>query len=237
MNIKKMIKNSITNDVFIKPIHSDNKEFDGRYFIFIRSAELVFPKNDQELMFRAKITKDKKIPSTVEEINEAEYIQFSIMDYIEALDLEEKHPENKQDLDPDEFGYLPVYRKWFFPKSGRKYPEDLEYIGNFNVKLPEKEYVDDDSVHMIATIWDDVNQDLIKNYQTYNERDPKLYNHERAEIRKNNYLLDKKITEEVNRHTEEIMAKYGDEIARILAKEPYTEESLTYVGPEDDEED
>lgn len=117
MNIKKMIKNSITNDVFVKSVHSDNKEFDGRYFIFIRSAELVFPKNDQSLMFRVKITKEKAIPSTVEEINEAEYIQFSIITYLRGLDMEENHTENKQALYPDEFNYLPIYRKWFFPFS------------------------------------------------------------------------------------------------------------------------
>ena len=121
------------------------------------------------------------------------------------------------------------------PLSERKYPEDIVYLGNFDIKPPAKEYIWDDTKYYGVIVLEEVDTELIERYKTYNLRDPKIYNHELAEIRRNNYRMDKQIFEEVERHSKEILEKYGDEINKILENEPYIEDSLTYVGS--DEED
>lgn len=235
MNIKKLIKNSKNNDVFAKKIQSDNKEFDGRYWLFIRSIPNIFPVQSMTPMFRVMITKAKELPSSLEEMNKLEYVQVGIEDYIYAQDNQKENCLDKQILYPDEFGYLPIFREGFVPISERNYPQDLKYLGNYDLDLPKYEYVLNEDSILSTTFWRDVDTTLIENYLKYNKKDISIYNHELAERRKKNYLLNKKIHEQVVKHSEWLMENYGDEIEEILANEPYTDDSLTYVGMDEGE--
>ena len=230
-----MMKEAKNNDVFAKQIHSEDPKYDGRYFLFIRSIVEEYQQSKEFPMYRVKITDQKEIPKSEEEINKLEYIQLGIEDEITAIDDQKKEYARKQTLYPDEFGYVPLYRESFMPLSERKYPEDIVYLGNFDITPPAKEYIWDDSKYYRVIVLEEVDTELIERYKTYNLRDTKIYNHELAEIRRNNYRMHQQILEEVERHSKEILEKYGDEINKILENEPYIEDSLTYVGS--DEED
>lgn len=235
MDIKKMIKNSKNNDVFAKKIQSENEEFNSRYWLFVRSIPNIFSIKSKIPMFRVMITREKELPNSLEEMNKLEYVQVGIEDYIYAQDNQKENSIDKQILCPDEFGYLPIFREGFIPTSERNYPEDLIYLGNYDLDLPKFEYILNEDCILSTTFWRDVDTVLIENYLKYNKRNPSIYNHELAERRRKNYLLNKKIHEQVEKHSEWLIANYGDEIEKILAEEPYTEDSLTYVGPNDEE--
>ena len=239
MNIKTMLKKSKNGDTFAKQIHSKNKKFDGRYFLFIRTLLDFRDDDDKNQIFRIKITKDKKLPTTLEEINSLEYIQTNIEYYDKAIDNYQNWiNQNGMILCPDEFQYLYIFQSVIIPLMNSKYPNDLIYLGNYNVTPPQNEYIAYNIAYTTVKFWDRIDDDLIQCYYQYNKKDKSIFNQKESELKKKNYLEYKRIEDNFYNNIEKfekmLFEKYGDELEKYFENEPYIEESETYVG--DDEE-
>lgn len=171
-----------TGDTFALEIkNSKYKEYNGKYLLFIYvdyPKELVQPSKP---VFRAKITKDSSIPSTIEEIEKLDYIIVSV-DTIEMKFNLETDPEkaNKLLQLQDEWGYLNAYQFSVWTSYKRKIPDDMKYIGNFQITPPVKEFVPHHlNIHL--QLWSDIEDELTDGYYCYSLRQCELYTKEVSE--------------------------------------------------------
>ena len=88
---------------------------------------------------------------------------------------------------PDEYGYLylNIFRIFFT----RKLPSTLVYLGNFDIKLPEKEYLpysSDGNAYNLAfyRLTEEFPKELVEAYKDYNLKQSKLYQKEEIEANK-----------------------------------------------------
>ena len=127
---------------------------------------------------KIKITRNGKIPKTIEEINELEFIQTFFYTYYYGLPvtLEQfKFPK-------DEYGCIPYYDMAIITTSKRVIPKDLQYIGNFDNKLesPKIEFrsLKDSQYELLSgkyTSWKELEQLLLESYKRYNLKQDEIY--------------------------------------------------------------
>ena len=133
---KKKIKNWKENDIFGLQIKNSNyPEYNGKYLILINKEILlqgwVHPKNVK--LFHAKIV--DKIPTDLKELEAKEYIKTSSCTY---LSESFRNPLIKIEKDK----YFDIYTNLFEIKfSSRKIPEEMIYLGNYNLSVPQDEYI------------------------------------------------------------------------------------------------
>ncbi len=183
-------------DTFAMKIENVDKEYDGRYIILIKCYYKKYEKNKKGNypMFRAKITKDKVLPTTKEEIDKLEFIKTRLLDQnmrflpFDGSISDEEHIKrvSKIKIYPDEYGYLylNIFRIFF-----RKIRPSLIYLGNFNIKPPEKEYLPysfdgrDHNIEMFE-LTEEFPKELIKAYKDYNLKQSEAYKKEEIESNK-----------------------------------------------------
>lgn len=145
-------KNWREGDTFAVKIENHSKEYDGRYLILIKASYDDNIECKRTLYFRVKITKNKAIPTTIEELNDLEYIITGTLTYIERLlpligleTLKEaiKRVDSEKKCYKDEYGYLNEYRMALVMKKEDDY-SNFVYLGNFDLTLPRDEYVSED---------------------------------------------------------------------------------------------
>ena len=134
-----------------------------------------------------KLTKDANIPSTVEEYDEAEYVQTRFTKYEERFwpidmsrpkeDIEEK---TKLNYEVDEYGFLPQYRLTLLNTSKRVIPKKLIYVGNFPDAIrPKKEFIPHAKVNIGVIWWKHFDMtfetEMIKKYCGHNLRELSIY--------------------------------------------------------------
>lgn len=139
MEDKSKIKNWKDNDVFAVKIENVSEEYDGRYLILIKKDYPYIPYTSNYLFFRAKITKYKRIPKTIEELNKLEYIITLNYTYM-GRNLFKCSSANQTEFYPDEFGYLNTYVLKLWLKRGTN-KSIFEYIGNFDLEPPKDEFI------------------------------------------------------------------------------------------------
>jgi hypothetical protein len=133
---KKKIKNWKENDIFAILIKNSNyPKYNGKYLILINKEILlqgwVHPKNVK--LFHAKIV--DKIPTDLKELEAKEYIKTSSCTY-----LSESFRNPLIKIEKDKFNY--IYTNLFEIKfSSRKIPEEMIYLGNYNLSVPQDEYI------------------------------------------------------------------------------------------------
>ncbi len=224
-----------TGDTFAWKIESeDYPEFNGRYLILT----YYYNKNHEESkskMFRAKITKDYIIPQDVQEIEDLEdlIIQYNVYDF--AI---EEYPEAKNVV-PDSYGY--IYQYTFSIYIDRKtLPKKMQYLGNFSLKdIPNEFYVFEGIRNQESAYWTHLEDNLLLGYTLYNQKQFIGYTEEgNKEVYE--YKLDfenfrkqlKKIGDAIDGPDgKEVLQKLGIDIKNEVP----TDDSLTYVGPDDEE--
>lgn len=122
-----------------------------------------------------------------------------------------------------------------------KAPNDLIYLGNYNVTPPQNEYIAYNIAYTTVKFWDRIDDDLIQCYYQYNKKDKSIFNQKESELKKKNYLEHKRIEDNFYNNIEKfekmLFEKYGDELEKYFENEPYIEESETYVGGDEEPEE
>lgn len=218
-NDKTKLKNWLTGDVFAYKINSNKyPDYNGRYLIFIKcdiKKEDWVTNSRTTKYFRIKITAKKEIPTSCDEIENLEYIKVFGCGY----DLENfKYPDDVAGLIPDKYNLIYVYimKLWAFKY---RIPDDLLYIGNFDITPPENEYIPYYRTHCVPLrIWDDgkeLTDMILKQYEDYNL--------EKAEINSGDVALDFAIQSfALNQMRNHDFSNFKDE--------KHIDNSLTFVG-------
>lgn len=181
---KSKLKNWKDNDVFAVKIENVSDEYDGRYLILIKKDYPYVPYTSNYLFFRAKITKDKKIPQTIEEINSSEYIITLNYTYV-GRNLFGCSEVNQTEFLPDEFGYLNTYVLEIWFKRGAD-KNMFKYIGNFDLEFPKDEFIPNTAQIYWLPHTSKYNEmgfisELVRDYEWYNLRKHCCYTKEKVE--------------------------------------------------------
>ena len=195
-NDKTLKKNWVEGDTFAIKIDRPKSKYNGRYLILIKHV-YGFELTRNYVMFRVKLTKGKKIPTTKEEIEKLEYIKT----YVEPKEarflpvksgktLQQAFEEDKKNTYQfDEYGFLNCYNANFYIKPGFSCDE-FKYIGNFDITPPEDEWIDENSFWIYFLDKTDeknyVNK-LLKNYEDNNLRKSQKYTEEGCKKSHENY--------------------------------------------------
>lgn len=179
------------NDIYLYKIKNYNDEYNGKYLIFIKAKVVDFDTNDIKEyvsnypMFRVKMTKTKKKPTTIEDIENAEYIKIYFKHYYERFlpysGLEKvtdiKKRREKVKFYPDEYNYLYIYCFGLFIKI-KDFKKEFEYFGNYLVSLPKKEYIPfGDNFYLLSV------DKVINSFKFYNNKELKdIFTKEGQEI-------------------------------------------------------
>ncbi len=162
-------------DVFAYPLKSEEAKeagFEGQYLILIKTGETKWYPEHIIPVVKIKITKNRKIPTAVEEINELEYIQSNV--YLADFSVR----KSAQKLPKDEYGFTPEYEFSIITTSNRVIPKSLQFIGNFNnqIKKPKIEYMVNmkDFAENVLD-WKEIETKVINNYKFYNLRKGSIY--------------------------------------------------------------
>lgn len=170
------------NDTFILKIHNGSK-YDGRFLILIKYVNDYIRYSNKKHLFRIKITKDDKIPKTLEDIEKAKYIKCCAINHLDRFypfqggeSYEEmlKRCKHLIDLKPDKYNYLYSYLIYLtFSKNIEI--SNLQYIGNFkDESIKEYELVSSDLFLYIPHVKPiNLCQKMVENYENYNLK--KLY--------------------------------------------------------------
>lgn len=235
---KTKLSNWEEGDIFALKIKSEEyPKYNNRYIIFIHC---IIQKEDWKMprtikTFRAKITKDNKLPTSKEEIENLEYIKTSTRGYkLEKI----KFRKDIKNLTPDKYHF--IYSYLFQVKPFKyKIPENLIFLENFQITPPINEYIPNSPYNgILLSFWkhkySNVIDDLLKFYEIYNLQKADIYsktyqdnfeNYEREEIRFYKYM------EKLGKALE---GPRGKEIIKAMGidieNEKRTKNSITYVG-------
>lgn len=234
---KAKIGNWIDGDTFaLKIENSEYPEYNGKYIILINTTikKDGWKMSRTKKVFRAKLTQNNEIPKTKEEIEFLKYIKTGWCGY---LSENYKFPKETQLLQPDE--YHMIYKYVFIIHSSRyKIPEELIYLGNYDIKVPENEYIPK-SQHEGSfpfdwkNIFDETIQEkLIVKYKGINLKEYPIFSEERQ---KTFLEREQKKIEIYNRLISDIDFLVKLDEMGILESEPQGKRknnSITYVGGE-----
>lgn len=179
-------------DVFAYRLESDRAKEQGlygRYFLIRKVGEGIWHPKHVVPIVHVKLTSNGKLPTCLEEFDQAEYVQTWLTSYEDRFfPIDGRRPredileKSKLKYEVDEYGYLPQFRIYIIAKSKKELPDKLIYIGNFpDVKAPEKEFVPHSELNICVTFWKHKSpectfeNELIKKYCLYNLRQLSIY--------------------------------------------------------------
>ena len=146
---------------------SKSKNLSFAYLIYIKIDILKYSDGYVDPVFWIKITDDDKIPKTVEEINNLEFIEL-VNHRFEAKNMIFK--DKDINVKPNKRGMIPIYRTAIHTTSKRSIPKKLIYIGNFpGIIPPADETLGYEKVYMIGPWWHNFEEDIIDDYFIYNK--------------------------------------------------------------------
>ena len=224
-----------TGDTFAWKIESaDYPEFNGRYLILTYYFNERFEVEKSKL-FRAKITKNDEIPCSEQELDKLENIIIECNIYDFAI---EEYEEAKN-IKPDSYGY--IYQYTFSIYIDRKtLPKKMQYLGNFSLKdIPNEFYVPNGTRDQGSACWKYLEHNLLQKYVLYNQKkfigytkegNKKIYEIASQDVETQKFV--KKFLQKMRSGEQDnILKKLGIDIEN----EVYKEDSLTYVGPDNEE--
>ena len=189
---KKHPKNWVNGDTFILEINSSEyPQYNGEYLIFNKVDDYSWGTKSNLSVFRIKITNDKKIPKTKEELEKLDYIIVRSWVWEERFYPLMGYPERERQIEerskikyyPDEFGYLNSYLYVIYVLFPRQVPEGFQYIGNYNLTPPKDEYVPFHKGNYDFSAFNILTDKLVSSYHKYNKRNSKIYSEEAAKRR------------------------------------------------------
>lgn len=187
-NNNKNILESINGDVFAKKIECDDKNFNGKYLLFIRYTNESYENEIDKIngkkmyLFRIKLASKNLFSNIAINIDKAEFIiARHIMHYFRFLPLkygqlyrEAAFEKADYDFKTDDIGCLYSYltRIVFNPN----FINDYLYVGNFNVIPPQNEYIPDSPYFGTGLVLvDNSIPTFLNNYKKYNVKDSEFY--------------------------------------------------------------
>ncbi len=179
-------RNWVPGDTFAVKIENIDPKYDGRYFILTLFIHPYQEENQYKSIkhFYVKITKDDKIPTTLEEINALEDVIVEATPWcmrcypLKGLETFEEWKERTKDRKfiPNEYYCLNSY---FTEIALGRSARNFQYIGNFDIKRPDDEFMKE----QVQLYLNDKKYDfsyfvkkLIENYKSNNFKDPAYYN-------------------------------------------------------------
>ena len=170
-------------DTFTYPLESNYAKehgYDGQYLIITKIGEYDSSEYYRLPIVRIKITKDKKIPTTEEEINKLDYLPCNYWTYDDLMALHSIKYGIEIDHDIFHPGkWLIGYKFTLENTSDRIIPKSLKKIGNYpNLTPPKKDFLD---AYFITSIikplfWKTIEWNCLREYvmeQKYNGCVPK----------------------------------------------------------------
>ncbi len=189
---KKHPKNWVNGDTFILEINSSEyPQYNGEYLIFNKVDDYSWGTKSNLSVFRIKITNDKKIPKSKEELEKLDYIIVRSWVWEERFYPLMGYPERERQIEerskikyyPDEFGYLNSYLYVIYVLFPKKVPEGFQYIGNYKLTPPKDEYVPFHKGNYDFSGFNILTDELVSSYHKYNKRNSKIYSEEAAKRR------------------------------------------------------
>lgn len=224
-------KDWITGDTFALLIkNTEYKKENGKYLIFIYDDYAKDELSCSYPVFRVKITKDKKLPQTKEELENLEYVITCVktVEWELMLSTKDKYQEII-DLQ-DEWGYLYDYKIKIYTTYKSKPAEDLIYLGNFQLTLPKREYFPY-PCNIVLYLWDNILERVLQKYHQHNLNESNKYDKEVCKKWHDYDSIGLNVMQTVQKQIEDGTFVYEED------DKPKKRSTLTYVGGDPNHKD
>ena len=185
-------------DTFYYKIESENKIINNRYLLFVKVDETQWYEKYSYPIFRVLITKNDKLPSSFEEVNNLEHVQTSQVYWYERWNSTDLHNMDyyhvikercNMKYYPDELNFLKIYPASIVIDGRKNLPDNWHYLGNYPItNFPKDEYVpfyeskiEDNCYYLKPDGKNDIKR-MVQNYLDYNLKD--IYPELKENIRK-----------------------------------------------------
>lgn len=185
-------------DAFYYKIESENKLINNRYLLFVKVDDKQWYEKYSYPIFRVLITKDNKLPTSFEEVNNLEHVQTSQVYWYKRCDSPDLHNMDyyhvikercNMKYYPDELNFLKIYPASIVIDGRKNLPDNWHYLGNYPItNFPKDEYVpfyeskiEDNCYYWKPDGRNDIKR-MIQNYLDYNLKD--IYPELKENIRK-----------------------------------------------------
>ena len=170
-------------DTFYYKIESENEIINNRYLLFVKVDDTQW--YDKKFpVFRVLITKDNKLPTSFEEVNNLEHVQTSQVYWYERWNSTDLHNMDyyrvikercNMKYYPDELNFLKIYPASIVIDSRKNLPDNWHYLGNYPItNFPKDEYVpfyeskiEDNCYYWKPDGRNDIKR-MVQNYLNYN---------------------------------------------------------------------
>ncbi len=171
-------------DTFYYKIESENKLINNRYLLFVKVDDTQWYEKYSCPIFRVLITKNDKLPTSFEEVNNLEHVQTSQVYWYKRCDSPDLHNMDyyrvikercNMKCYPDELNFLKIYPASIVIDSRKNLPDNWHYLGNYPItNFPKDEYVpfyeskiEDNCYYWKPDGRNDIKR-MVQNYLNYN---------------------------------------------------------------------
>ena len=138
-------------DTFYYKIESENELINNRYLLFVKVDEAQWYEKYSRPIFRVLITKNDKLPTSFEEVNNLEHVQTLQVYWYKRCDSPDLHNMDyyrvikercNMKYYPDELNFLKIYPASIVIDGRKNLPDNWHYLGNYPItNFPKDEYV------------------------------------------------------------------------------------------------
>ena len=171
-------------DTFYYKIESENEIINNRYLLFVKVDDTQWYEKYSCPIFRVLITKNDKLPTSFEEVNNLEHVQTSQVYWYERWNSTDLHNMDyyhvikercNMKYYPDELNFLKIYPASIVIDSRKNLPDNWHYLGNYPItNFPKDEYVpfyeskiEDNCYYWKPDGRNDIKR-MVQNYLNYN---------------------------------------------------------------------
>ena len=171
-------------DTFYYKIESENEIINNRYLLFVKVDDTQWYEKYSCPIFRVLITKNDKLPTSFEEVNNLEHVQTSQVYWYKRCDSPDLHNMDyyrvikercNMKYYPDELNFLKIYPASIVIDSRKNLPDNWHYLGNYPItNFPKDEYVpfyeskiEDNCYYWKPDGRNDIKR-MVQNYLNYN---------------------------------------------------------------------
>ena len=171
-------------DTFYYKIESENEIINNRYLLFVKVDDTQWYEKYSCPIFRVLITKNDKLPTSFEEVNNLEHVQTSQVYWYKRCDSPDLHNMDyyrvikercNMKCYPDELNFLKIYPASIVIDSRKNLPDNWHYLGNYPItNFPKDEYVpfyeskiEDNCYYWKPDGRNDIKR-MVQNYLNYN---------------------------------------------------------------------
>ena len=187
-------------DTFYYKIESENELINNRYLLFVKVDDTQWYEKYSRPIFRVLITKNDKLPTSFEEVNNLEHVQTSQLYWYERWFSTDLHNLDCYQIIKercnmkyylDELYFLKIYLAAIRIDGRKNIPDNWHYLGNYPItNLPKDEFIPYTELkikencyywHWYDTGRNDI-KSMVQNYLDYNLKE--IYPELKKNIRK-----------------------------------------------------